>query len=46
MTLEQFNELVNKGYIALGLMAIAFALLLNYLRSSDNKISKKTKKTP
>lgn len=37
MTLDQLNELINRGYVGLGLLAIAFALLLIYSRMSSKK---------
>ena len=47
MTLEQFNELVNRGYAGGALAVIAGILLLIYLKIDSKKtISKKTKKTP
>jgi len=40
MTLDQLNELINRGYVGLGLMAIAFVLLLFYIDKSRKQKSK------
>ena len=41
MTLDQLNELINRGYVGMGLLAIAFALLLIYAKINPEKVSRK-----
>ncbi len=44
MNLEQLNELVNRGQVASGLLAVAFILLLIYAKLDSRKNTRQTHK--